>query len=72
MQDKFGRTYAKLCDCKPGTKLEADSDFECIAPGSILEVKSNDGLYIPCLAGEHYLSGQLDSGYLIGLYPVSE
>ena len=74
--DTNGRAYVKLCDCKHGTKLKADGGFECILPDAVLTViQADDGLYVPCLEGKHYLVGQLDfetSEYLIGFYPVGE
>ena len=65
--------YVKLCDCKPGTKLQADGGFTCIAEDTILTVnQASDGLWVPCEEGRHYLAGQVEDGYLIGLYPTTQ
>jgi hypothetical protein len=76
MKDRNGRTYARLRDCKPGTKLQADDGFECIESWKTLTVKArkNGQLYVQCEAvGGHNLDGQIDSisdDSLIGLYPA--
>jgi hypothetical protein len=69
MKDRNGRTYAKLSDCRLGTKLEADGGFTCLLKGSIVTIRFDSGFpYFECISGRHYLSGQVDGEYLIGLY----
>jgi len=59
----------KMSDLKPGDKLKADGGFSCLKLGEIRTVQSaEDGLFITCNKGRHYLNGQTDeTGKLIGL-----
>ena len=53
--------YAKNSEVKAGTILIADDGFTCLHDGAERTVESDDdGLFIPCAAGKHYLDGQLN------------
>jgi hypothetical protein len=68
--DNFGRPWARVSDTKPGDILECDAGFSCLVPSSLRVVKlyNETGLYIQCLEGMHFLDGQEQDGYYIGLY----
>jgi hypothetical protein len=69
LTDTNGVPYAQLSKTKPGDILRADAGFTCMNEGDLFEVLSaDDGLYIPCRCGRHYLDGQLKDDSLIGLY----
>ena len=69
MKDKQEREYAKLSELKPGDTVTVDGDFTCIEPWSQREVHYDNGLYISCTYGHHYLNGHHDDdGYLVGVY----
>ena len=53
----------KFSEIKVGDILIADKCFCCLEPGEECEVKLNlnDGLYVDCNHGQHYLDGQLDA-----------
>lgn len=55
--------FAKLDDVHLGTKLVPDAGFTCMEAGKIVEVTEDEnGLFVPCSHGRHYLDGQLDDG----------
>jgi hypothetical protein len=62
----------KLSDLKKGDKIEVDGGFECMF--GIKEIdEDEDGLFVPCSHGKHYLDGQLDFGggdILIGIRKI--
>lgn len=72
----------KLSDIRAGSKLRADEAFECIAPGRVCEVHSDErhGLYVHCCgpqdartdyADKHFLDGQLNhDGEIVGFEMV--
>jgi hypothetical protein len=66
---KKGR-WAILKTLKPGDRLFTDGGFTCMPDGELKIVRRDEnGLYVPCRRGKHYLDGQLDErGRLIGLY----
>jgi hypothetical protein len=67
--DLNGRPYAKIGETHPGTELVADGDFTCLPNGATRTVKySSHGLYIDCAEGRHYLEGQIEADYYIGLH----
>jgi hypothetical protein len=72
MFDLQGRMYAKVVSINEGSFVEADGDFTCLAQGEVSKVhQDNEGhLFIPCSEGRHYLNGQLQENYYIGLYPA--
>jgi|EndMetStandDraft_8_1072994.scaffolds.fasta_scaffold93719_3 hypothetical protein len=74
MHDKQGRAYATVrATCKDCT-VEVDGSFTCMRAGERKVVKrDDDGLYIECDEGRHYLVGQEsgDGTYYVGLYPVT-
>ena len=58
----------KYEDIKVGDKLVVDAGFTCLNPGVHVVEKDEDGLFIKCICGHHYLDGQIGSeGQLIGL-----
>ena len=66
----------KFKDVNEGDILIADGGFTCIKEGSRLTVSNryDDGLYVPCDVGEHYLDGGHDhaTGDLIGFAPYTK
>jgi hypothetical protein len=59
---------ARLDDLKAGDTLFADDGFTCMQAGVKTVREDEDGLYIPCADGSHYLDGQLrEDGTLAGL-----
>lgn len=48
-----------ISEAKAGAYVVADGGFTCIPEGAILEIKQdNEGLYVNCEEGKHYLDGQ--------------
>ncbi len=70
--DLRGRPYAKIADVKVGSILKPDGDFTCMLEGTKLVVAHDDGLYVPCSVGRHYLSGQVQGDHYLGLYFIEE
>ncbi len=69
--DKHGREWARLSQLAVGSKVECDSGFDCIEAGAVLTVQQDeDGMYVACHCGRHYLNGQLETNgdSLIGMY----
>ena len=70
-----GREWARVDQTKAGTMLIADGGFHgCIREGAVLTVEEDDdGLYVPCGHGNHYLDGQEnDAGsHFVGLWKAS-
>jgi hypothetical protein len=61
-------TKIKLSDLKAGDTIIADEGFTCMEAGPKKIHAADDGLYIRCEHGRHYLAGQLnDDGTLVGL-----
>lgn len=72
--DRSGRRkYATVIDTKAGMRLGVDREFDC-RPRKLVEEDDN-GLFVRCDKGKHYLEGQLDEteAYYIGFYewPIS-
>lgn len=69
-------TSVRIDEVKPGDRLVPDDAFDCLEEGVPVEVrKDEDGLYVCCADGSHYLDGQLDfdSGeFLIGFRRATE
>ena len=73
MNDLNGRPWATVANTQSGHQVETDAGFTCIDKGAILTVLNDEqGLYIPCSSGKHYLDGQLsnDLTHYVGLYRV--
>jgi hypothetical protein len=70
MKDLQGRRYARLDELKPGMKVQVDGDFDCIEAWSIKEIKIDEkgSLWVECEEGEHHIIGQLNNGWLVGVY----
>jgi hypothetical protein len=62
-------TWAKLSELKAGDIVRLDGGFTCAKAGPALILEDADGLYFECVAGKHYLDGQLleDDDSLIGV-----
>lgn len=50
----------KLADIKIGDRVKTDGGFTCMAAGTKIVEGDDDGLFIPCNDGKHYLDGQED------------
>jgi hypothetical protein len=74
MKDIQGRQYARLSDLKEGDIVQVDSSFTCLVPWNEYKVHTDisSQLYIRCKMGRHYLDGQLEDEFLIGVYPVEK
>lgn len=72
MRDTKGREYIKFDKALSGVKVEIDAGFTCAKSGQYtLQCDEVSGLpYFPCCEGRHYLAGQVEKGYLIGIYPA--
>lgn len=71
MHDKNGRDWAKLSLLKRGDKVETDESFHCVAVPISTVYEDENGLFICCNQGKHYLDGQLnyeDNDSLTGIY----
>lgn len=56
-------------DMKAGDLAVVDAGFECHPGGEVTIGEDREGLFFPCKAGNHYLSGQVgDDGLLVGIY----
>lgn len=68
--------FAKYENLKVGDVLQADDGFTCLEEGAKVVVaysREDDGFYVPCSCGRHYLMGQVDdtrSGEVVGLTKV--
>ena len=76
--DKAGRKYARVCEIVGGSVVEADDSFTCMQCGKQRPVHQNDnGLWVRCSSGSHYLDGQLAvdpetrEEFYLGLYKVA-
>lgn len=58
-----------ISDITEGDLLVTDGGFTCISKNQTRPVKKDEeGLFINCLNGKHYLNGQTDDqGNLVGL-----
>ena len=63
--------YAKLSTLKAGVWVRVDAGFACMRPHKQPVKYDDDGHYLYCDEGRHYLLGQLaeDGDSLIGIYP---
>jgi len=65
------KEFARIGQIRQGDVLTPDNDFGCMPEGSLHTVMRDEhGLYIKCSDGNHYLSGQEDGHYYVGLYKV--
>ena len=62
-------TFPKLDDIKAGDWLKADRGFTCLKEDQVVLVHADeDGLFVPCADGRHYLDGQAGAdGECVGL-----
>lgn len=58
----------KIDDVTAGMVLVADGGFTCMAEGPKVVGEDQDGLFVPCDCGRHYLEAQVvdPPGILIG------
>jgi hypothetical protein len=64
--------FAMIKDVASGDTLRTDDGFTCLEPFEEYEVKEDDnGLYIECSEGHHYLDGQIHRNVYIGLQKVA-
>ena len=76
-KDKDGRSYLSVGKAERGMLVQVDDGFDCMKSWSkhVLH-KDDDGLYIKCSEGEHYLNDQYETNedgteeYYIGIYEV--
>lgn len=73
--DLQGRKYKLKTEAKAGDIIFVDDGFPCMARWSVRKIeKAEDGLWIRCKSGRHYLNGQEDyrdgTDALIGIYPL--
>lgn len=64
------RKFVSVHEVKKGAVLVADGGFTCIRSGAVLTVEEDeDGLFVPCSHGGHYLDGQIsdDGKTYVGL-----
>jgi len=67
-----GRKWARLSQLRPGDTVEIDDGFRCMTAGRHVVEADEDGLFLPCDDGRHYLAGQADAGeHCIGIWPVA-
>ena len=59
----------RFIDVKVGDKVKTDAGFTCLPSMEHLVEEDEEGLFVTCICGRHYLVGQLDpvSGNLIGM-----
>jgi hypothetical protein len=63
--------FARIGDVRQGDVLMPDNGFTCMRAGEKLTVnKDNHGLFVACDEGKHYLSGQEEGHYYVGLFKV--
>jgi hypothetical protein len=64
------REYLKITDAKAGLEVEIDSGFTCREAGKVLLHADEGGLlWFSCNHGQHFLAGQAQDDYYIGVYP---
>ena len=57
-------------EVKAGMTLVADAGFSCVKAGTkvrILRGINSDKFYFECSEGNHYLDGQIEGEYYVGL-----
>lgn len=68
MKDAFGISYANI-SLKAGDTIKVDDGFTCIKKWTTHIVQENEsGLFIKCKDGNHYLDGQLNEKFYVGIY----
>jgi hypothetical protein len=67
--DIYKRQWAKFSKVKSGDRLFTDEGFTCMPAGEVKYVcRDEEGLYVPCRDGKHYLVGQRERDALVGFY----
>lgn len=59
--------YARIAEVKAGDTLLADGGFTCMSEGIVTVEEDDDGLFVRCGEGKHYLDGQAEGDVYIGL-----
>lgn len=64
--------YLTRTEAKPGVTVRTDGGFTCMKAGEehVIET-TDDGLFIRCRRGQHYLAGQLEGGEYVGLTKIA-
>lgn len=58
----------KLTELKSGDIVTLDAGFTCMTPGPQTVAQDQNGLYVECEHGHHYLDGQEGfDGHLVGV-----
>jgi len=68
MKDINGREYLKVDEAKAGMDIELDDGFTCCRAGKSKLKEDMTGLFFDCEAGGHFIDGQLEGNYYIGIY----
>ena len=65
--------YAKIADLRCGDTVKLDNGFSCMRGTKTVE-NSEEGLYVSCTQGKHFLAGQLadDGEFLVGIYKLTK
>jgi len=64
------REYLKIADAKADLEVELDNGFTCHEAGkALLHADEGGSLWFQCDNGQHFLAGQAQDGYYIGVYP---
>ena len=68
MKDLQGREYLTTEQAKEGLVVEFDQGFGCINK-KVQPLQYGGGYYVQCSEGRHYIDGNLEEGYYVGIYP---
>lgn len=60
-------SYLRYASIKEGDTVILDGGFTCMPAGPHVVCSDVCGLYIECSHGQHYLDGQVENGFLIGV-----
>ena len=68
--DTSGRPYARLADLVDGQLVTLDAGFSCMSAGEarVSRDHSTGRMFFRCDCGQHFLDGQEEKGYLVGVY----
>ena len=65
------RPFIKISEVYEGCSIEVDGDFSCCREGEVFLVEEDeDGFFFRCSEGLHYIDGQIEGDYYVGLYKV--
>ena len=61
----------RLADLTEGDMVHTDNHFDCLDHGHHRVHRDDEGLFVICAEGKHYLDGQIGKdGHLVGFDPV--